>query len=260
MLSFTSIPIAMYFSETKQKLASATGFIYKRNQKLYLITNWHNVVGKNPLTGEYLSKHCGIPDVIVLTLLKSKPPKIEWENYPLNLYDESKNSDWLIHPLHGEKIDVVAIELEFDENFGGVFKPLNNIHFDDYKAEIADDIFILGFPFELSGGGYFPIWKRGSIASEPDIDYDGLPKLLVDTASRKGMSGSPVIYRRTGIHGTEKGEFTEDTSIGTIQGFVGVYSGRIGISELDAQLGIVWKKEVIDQIIDGERKDDYSPW
>jgi len=49
--------------------------------------------------------------------------------------------------------------------------------------------------------------------------------------------------------------------IGEIQNFVGIYSGRIlGKTELEAQLGIVWKKEVIDEIIDGEFKDEINMW
>jgi hypothetical protein len=32
---------------------------------------------------------------------------------------------------------------------------------------------------------------------------------------------------------------------------LGVYSGRIGASAIEAQLGIVWKTHVIDEIISG---------
>ncbi|MCF6348609.1 MAG: hypothetical protein L3J20_09970 [Flavobacteriaceae bacterium] len=82
-----------------------------------------------------------------------------------------------------------------------------------------------------------------------------MPKIFVDTASRPGMSGSPVIFKRSGIHGIIDGKLKLDTVIGVIQGFVGIYSGRIlGKNELEAQLGIVWKKQVIDEIIDGDTK------
>ena len=54
-------------------------------------------------------------------------------------------------------------------------------------------MFVLGYPKGISGGRGFPIWKRASIATEPDIQHDGLPKLLVDTATREGMSGAPVV-------------------------------------------------------------------
>lgn len=256
-LSYTSIPITLYFKETQQKLASATGFIYERRKKFYLITNWHNVTGLNPITKEQIGQRGGIPDVVVLTLQIQKEPFIKWAHFPISLYDEDKNADWLVHPEHKESVDVVAIELEFEDDFKGLLKPINKIRFDEFKLEISDDVFILGFPYELKGGGHFPIWKRGSVATEPDINYEGLPKMFVDTASRPGMSGSPVIFRRTGIHGTVNGEVKDDSIIGTIQNFVGIYSGRVlGKTELEAQLGIVWKEEVIDEIIDGNTKDE----
>jgi len=255
-LSYTSIPITMYFDETQQKLASGTGFTYERNDKLYLITNWHNVTGLHPITKELIGKHGGIPDVLVLTLMTQEKPHIKWENFPINLYDKDKRADWFVHPEHKELVDVVAIEIEYDGDFKGIFNPINTIKFDEFKLEVSDDIFILGFPYELKGGGYFPIWKRGSIASEPDIDFEKLPKMFVDTASRPGMSGSPVIFRRNGIHGTDNGKLKRESLIGTIQNFVGIYSGRIlGKTELEAQLGIVWKRKVIDEIIDGNTKD-----
>ncbi|MCF6348610.1 MAG: hypothetical protein L3J20_09975 [Flavobacteriaceae bacterium] len=124
-LSYTSIPIRMYFSKTEQKLASGTGFIYERNNKLYLITNWHNVTGLNPITKKPIGNHGGIPDKIVLTLQTQKEPLIEWKHFPMNLYDKDKKADWLIHPKHKENVDVVVIEIEFDEDFEGIFRPIN---------------------------------------------------------------------------------------------------------------------------------------
>ncbi len=56
-ISYTSIPITMHFSETKQKLASGTAFIYEFEEKFYLITNWHNVTGLNPITKEHIGNH-----------------------------------------------------------------------------------------------------------------------------------------------------------------------------------------------------------
>ncbi len=124
-LSYTSIPITMYFDETRQKLASATGFVYERNEKLYLITKWHNITGINPITKKQIGNHGGIPDVIVLTLLAQTKPHIEWKNFTFNLYDEDKKADWLIHPIHKELVDVVAIELRIDDDFKGILKPIN---------------------------------------------------------------------------------------------------------------------------------------
>ncbi len=254
-ISYCSIPISMYFQETKQKLGTGTAFIYEYEEKFYLITNWHNVTGVNPITEEQIGSHGGIPDLLEFTILVKQIPYIEWGHFTVNLYNDN-TSDWLIHPLYKEKVDVVAIELDFSENFKGIFKPINKIKFDNFKLEVSDDVFILGFPYSLKGGGHFPIWKRGSVATEPDLDYDGLPKFFIDSASKSGMSGSPVIFKRNGIHGAYGGSLQPDSLIGEIQGFIGIYSGRlIGESKLDAQLGIVWKKEVIEEIIEGNLRD-----
>lgn len=256
-VSYSSIPIELYLKETGQKLGKATAFTYEHNEKLYLITNWHNVTGINPNTREQISNHGGRPDQIgIIVQDKTKLPYLEWLGVKMDLYKGDK-PDWLIHPQHKEKVDVVAIELEVDEEFSGVFKPINKINFQKYKVEVADDVFVLGFPYSVNGGGYFPIWKRGSVASEPDLDLEGLPKFFIDTASKKGMSGSPVIYRRTGIHGAEMGKLTDKTIIGTVQDFIGIYSGRVtGETEFDVQLGIVWKAKVIEEIINGGMFDE----
>lgn len=57
--------------------------------------------------------------------------------------------------------------------------------------------YVLGYPKGLHGGDDFPVWKRASIASEPDLDIDGLPKVLVDTATRPDVW--PVIAVRRGL-------------------------------------------------------------
>ena len=54
-------------------------------------------------------------------------------------------------------------------------------------------------------------------------------------------------------------DLDDKTRLDTICGFAGVYSGRIqGKSALDAQLGIVWKKEVIEEIIEGKVLDSIT--
>jgi hypothetical protein len=84
--------------------------------------------------------------------------------------------------------------------------------------------FILGYPFGNAPPA-FPVWKRGSIASEPDLVWMTTGYYLVDTASRPGMSGSPVILR----------DWTNDYVVEAVRAFndkpatnfLGVYSGRL---------------------------------
>jgi hypothetical protein len=78
---------------------------------------------------------------------------------------------------------------------------------------------------------------------------DQLPKILIDTATRSGMSGSPVLVIHRGLH--RERSAPDRWSVGTAKAFAGVYSSRVGDST-GLQLGTVWKASVIDEIIDGE--------
>ena len=122
---------------------------------------------------------------------------------------------------------------------------------------VGIDAFIIGYPFGISTGS-FPIWKRASIASEPEIPIDGWPYFLVDSASREGMSGAPVIARSWGSAQLEYGDHV--TTPGVHSRFLGIYSSRIGANdELRAQLGHVWHGKVIGEIIAGQRRGS-QPW
>ena len=116
------------------------------------------------------------------------------------------------------------------------------------------DVYVLGFPLGMTGGGQFPIWKRRTIASEPGIDLDGLPKLHIDTATRKGMSGAPVYAQEVGLIVPEDPNDPAKGSLGKARRFVGVYASRLDGDEFSAQLGVVWKETAITEIVAGAKK------
>lgn len=272
-LSQYPILITMLGSEGELELAIGTGFLYLVEDTYFLITNGHNVTGVNPESNTRLSKHAAFPTAIRLMLrceyqgeelASGVEPTLDDlpENHVISipttlviaLYEDEEYQvpGWLVHPKYGYQVDVVAIPLyKKDEVPKELFLyPINKYGFQG-EAVIADDVYVLGYPFGIAMSRTLPVWKRASIATEPSFDYKELPRLLVDTASRSGMSGSPVIFMRTGWHGLSDGQLTSESFMGTITGFVGVYSGRIGgKDEFEAQLGIVWRKEVIEEIIE----------
>lgn len=239
-------------------ISKATGFTYYQEGKTYLITNWHNVTGRHPDSGRCLDEvNSQVPDSVRFNLNKIKNPG-EFEQVEVPLYIENEEGvpvpQWFEHPEHAERVDVVAIPLNniLIQNF--LFRPINRNDFEErFLERVGDDVFVIGFPFSHHLPYELPIWKRGSIASEPVIDFDGLPKILIDTATRPGLSGSPVITQNSGVHTEVPGRLSLNSMIGTIRNFLGVYSGRIGEGEENAQLGIVWKKRVIPEIISGGR-------
>ena len=67
------------------------------------------------------------------------------------------------------------------------------------------------------------------------------------------MSGSPVILRSWSNHVLESKMWVSTNDQLPVNRIIGVYSGR-KIPE-DAQIGLVWHVDYIDQIIDGGRRD-----
>jgi len=238
-----------------------TAFFYTFDGKDYLITNWHNVSGRRPWDKKVISKHGGIPDNLVVRfplqdVLDDGKTAFRWEPRILKLYEDEDRDDpiWLEHPTHGFEVDAVAIGIEELEQTKAVSANAESLDLDLLNLTPGMDVFVLGFPRGISGGGRFPLWKRGSIASEPDVHIDDLPKMYIDTATREGMSGAPVYAQETGFWAPEGKKLPDDGVFGKGNRFLGIYSGRVGDDPFLAQLGIVWKEEAIIEIIQGDAK------
>jgi hypothetical protein len=256
-LSWSSLKIDMYLDD--DYVACGTCFI-KRDAKgeNFIITNWHNVTGYHPEKKTPLSESGVIPNNIRIAV-HSAERSGKWIQMTVSLYDDENGlPTWYEHPVHKSKVDVIAIPIEEHESV--TLYAIDDFHFDEiYKPGIAEDVFIMGFPRGITSMGNFPIWKRGSIATDLDLDIDGLPKLLIDSATREGLSGSPVIAKHSGIVLDEPGKVGPNSIIGTVFQFLGVYSGRImGKDELESQLGIVWKKSVIKDILEARELGEFK--
>lgn len=244
-------------------LGIGTYFLWERDNKWYAVTNNHNLSGWDHLRCKSISANGSQPTHVHVNI---KTKIIEKNTNKLNIYSskiliqlyESDCPKWFVHPDHGPTVDVGIIEI-FPRPNEGYFKsqgmdgivstPVNRHSWIDYSYLVGDDAYVLGFPRGMDALG-FPVWKKATIASEPYLDIEGLPKILIDTATREGMSGSPVISMRRGLI-TPSGKIGNDSYFGEAMNLIGIYSGRIGDDPLGAQLGVVWKARVIDEIIDG---------
>jgi len=235
-------------------ISVATGFCWQSERGLYLISNYHVFSGLHPETDQPLSHHGTTPETVRVHF--HAPERLgRWKSLDLPLFDPQQRPLWLEHADHGHRVDLAALALKDTERTSAF--PLNTYQFDDVPIEVGQDVFIIGFPRGLTGNGRFPIWKRGSIASDPEIPLDGLPKLLVDAATREGMSGSPVIAQFTGVRMKNPGQLEGDDWIGTGRAFLGVYSGRIpSPCQIEAQLGFVWTANAVAQTVTSGRRPD----
>jgi len=127
--------------------------------------------------------------------------------------------------------------------------PMNVIGSVALKQRIGMQIFILGYPFGRVGIG-LPVWKQATLASEPYFSASKHQRyLIVDSASRPGMSGSPVIQRAHGQIELENGYGRVANGDGAVN-FIGIYSGRFHTNDpSDAQLGRVWPAALVKEVV-----------
>jgi hypothetical protein len=253
------VPLKLKISANGQERSIATGFFYEHQGRTLLITNYHVVSGRHPDTDSVLDPDGVIPDTLILGVATSvakaqpsDPEAIQWQWKQLPLYTEDDGKPiWTVHPEHGSRFDAVAIPLAGLEETRITAANAPKLDLDRIRVYPSMEAFVIGYPRGMSGGGHFPIWKRATIATEPDIDLDGLPRFYIDTATREGMSGSPVYAQEVGYWMPEGETDRNKASIGKGRRFVGVYSGRLGAEdEFKAQLGIVWKESALVTLIE----------
>jgi hypothetical protein len=254
----TRVPIRvdLYFEDVE--LAPASGFFYCGADRTFLVTNWHVVSGRNPATRKPIHSSAAIPDRLKLSVPMNvgTDPEIfivGWRECFLDLYEDEERVTpaWLVHPVLKHEVDIAVVPLSgFDETILiAANDPL--LELDDLRLYPSMDVYVVGYPRGMFGGGRFPIWKRGSIASEPDFDIDKKPVFYIDTATREGMSGSPVYAQEVGYWAPRGVTDPGSHMVGKGRAFVGVYSGRIGTDdEFKVQLGLVWKAGALQEIID----------
>lgn len=256
-LSFAALRVSLCRRDetgTAIERAHCTGFLWQRDNDHYLITNWHCVTGWHPIENRSIDGMCFEPEIAAtqFTLSRDGGKGPDGNNLIAtstgDLIVELRSDGrpvWLEHPRFGNRVDVIAIKLGPGPS-GLMSGPINTIPFKDLDVIVGDEAFVIGFPMDSTIAYPYPIWKRASLATEPQLDIDGLPMMLIDTATRPGMSGSPVFARQRGI--------TREKNIvavgGDAKSFLGVYSSRVG-DLTGLQLGTVWKHSLINEIIEG---------
>lgn len=225
-------------------LSTATGFVVERNGHRFLVTNWHVVTGRHPDTKAVISQTGGVPDELII-MHNQAGALGTWVPRAEALYDPSGDPLWREHPVHRHAVDVVALKLtQLDDLDVYVHDPWASSP--GVAIGVASGLSIVGFPFGITGGGGLGVWVQGTIATEPSLDFDGMPKFLIDSRTRPGQSGSPVLaYHAGGAVPMQDGS----TAVlgGPVEQFVGVYSGRISDK---SDLGFVWKATALCDIVE----------
>lgn len=275
-ISSSIVHLTMRFNETN--LSTGTGFIYQSGDYYYIVTAWHNLTGLHSELMIPLSKNGGIPNNLIASVAFYSNSHVARLPIIIPLVDTDK-SLFMVHPKRWPRIDVAVIpfnpksdydlDFELDDN-NKTRVPLSSIEsalalcpIQQYllpnkglsqqwlsSVDVTEELFIPGYPLNIHDYYSQPVWKRATIASSVQRGWNSEPKFLIDTASKNGMSGSPVIFYNT--NGTLKIRETTYLLSGQAAILAGVYVGRLGVShEVDPQIGVVWHQSVIDEIING---------
>ena len=271
------VPITMrrFFEDGSECCSSAIGTAFVLNSYSgdgwFLVSNYHNLSGCNLNRKPIGSFVPNVVDIQLRTTLPTEKPDVRTRGrctIRYRLLDDNGSPlfyDMLDDQEEAFQADIAILPIEipgFLPNQEGarvcvdhqIFWELNR----GSDVVVGEDCFIIGYPRGLQGDGTYPIWKRASVASEPVNTYKGKLAFLVDTATREGMSGSPVVARKPKeIRDISAYQFSDLTSLFE-ERLVGIYSGREGVDELGVQLGVVWHSELIEILISKVGK-DYVP-
>jgi hypothetical protein len=248
--TLSTIPLEQFFNDTP--LGHATGFIWFANGRYFLVSNWHVFSMLDFFTGKNSHPYAAWPNILKAHF--QVPGTYEKVICDLRIRGHDDRPLWFVRPPAARRVDIAVLPLDLQQKELGInLYPINVLASAKLRIEIGMEVFILGYPFAISPPA-FPIWKRGSIASEPDLARLTTGYMYVDTASRPGMSGAPVIRRSWSNHMVEPGVLA--MTDGPLNRFIGVYSGRVHTNyPYEAQIGLVWDGSYIDEIIQYDQTD-----
>lgn len=240
----TKLALLLDLRFSGQHLAFGTGFVVISPSGPMLLTNRHNVRGRDNRTDECLSAQGGVPDEIAITH-HARSGLGQWVSRVEPLYVDDGKPRWIEHPVLKGRADFVALpltQLDGVELFPVDLTEGARV----LQVDPAEPVSVIGYPFGRSTEGGFPIWATGFLATELVLDFDELPCTLIDCRSRQGQSGSPVVAYRPPGSGASYGDGTAYFGEGRVSRFLGIYSGRIN---KESDLGIVWKVHALRELV-----------
>ena len=261
---YSTASISITMMQDELEIMHGTAFLWLHEGKRHLVTNWHNLATVNPNDGSNLHPKACRANKIKARYLTGRSDLNAFNIMPI--YSKNDKPLWRVHPTAAEQVDIAV--LPWDEAlFPKMAEPgpdilapaINSLDESDIRVQVGSELFVVGYPRGLSMQST-PVWKKGTIATEPQLfsDEPGRRKIWIDAATREGMSGSPVIARAAGGTYMSTSGATVVTG-GTPTRFVGIYSGRLGKQDaLDAEIGIIWPKELVENVVSHGIIDDYD--
>ncbi len=231
MLSITNIQTR----QNQQPLTNATGFFFRRDNRLYLVTNRHVVVDE-------ASDHH--PDELVIRLFNQPENLAQMVAFTIPLFSGGK-PQWVQASDSAGITDVVVVPLQQAALPANVqlraFSPATLCQ-PEATVEVGTPLMVLGFPLGFSDSLHnLPVVRQAGLASSFGLRFEGMGYFLTDALTHRGISGAPVVMRvATG----------PDSEPDFHWMLLGVHSARLDVTrdlQLDAALGLncAWYADVL---------------
>lgn len=263
-LSLITTPIELHKGD--QLLSCGTGFYYLSQwdnaNLVFLVTNYHVLTMNGP--NDRNLKPQGDSVVFYYHMDAKDPSVVVGLKFPI--FTKSKKQIWIEHS--NKMVDIALIPIPFSLPVAPEWKVVDkNLMEIDLDISPSDTVTLIGYPrMYLDEKNALPIYKTGNIASEYSYDFNGEPCFIIDISAFEGNSGSPVFSIQ------KNAQIISDRIIikapGSTIKFLGVYSAgiidsdfflpireirqnkQLGIiTNLDMQLGVVWRASLIEEII-----------
>lgn len=219
--------VRIYTYQQEKILTNASGFFFRRDGKLFLVTSRHVMFDE-------LSNHR--PDHIEIELHIDSENLTVSTGYSIPLYQDNQ-SVWKQGVDRAGEVDVAVIEI--DQNAlpnTTVYRAFTPAHLlnPSRQIEVGTSLLVVGFPLGFHDTlHHMPVARQGVIASSFGLRFQGQGYFLTEARTHRGISGAPVVMR----------VMDSDPELGDLPWLLlGIHSARLDVGprdfELDEALGL----------------------
>ncbi|PJE27168.1 S1 family peptidase [Pseudooceanicola marinus] len=229
----------------------ASGSFMTIRGRKFLVTARHCLSGRDAFHDDPMDRNLFEPHKIrVFPSLRDERGNVRRTTADIILRDDDNTPQWLEDPeFRAFRTDIACVEIP--ENIQNNFVTVEEGYSEPALfTHTGSSCFVVGFPSKNFADPYFPIWRRGAIASEPRIPIDNKPIFLIDAMTSPGMSGSLVVQREFGPAALRQpdGSLSTNAMAVVTTKVIGVYGGRVANSDALGDIGYCWYENRIRSI------------
>ncbi|MEX2616414.1 MAG: trypsin-like peptidase domain-containing protein [Alphaproteobacteria bacterium] len=236
----TSSCVNTYFGQ--QPLTNASGFLFERDGRLFLVTSRHVFVDEP-------SQH--FPDRIVIEFHVDPSNMAQSTGFSIPLYRDGK-ALWRQGIDAAGNVDVAAIEIDRgaipETTSYYAFTPAHLLRPEE-QPDVGTLLLVIGFPLGFHDTlHHLPVARQAIIASSLGLRFQGQGYFLTDGRTHRGISGAAVVMRSA----------NPDPAISDLPWkLLGIHSARLDVGtrdlNIDEALGLncAWYADILMTLTEG---------